>query len=375
MATFMMGNIVAPVIGPVVGAWMTESLSWRWCFFINIPAGICAFALLLLFLPGATRRKVRFDFLGFGSLAAAIASLQLMLDRGPSKDWLNSTEICIEAALTACAAWIFIVHTLTARRSLFDGRLARDRNFVSSTVLGFFLNLPLFAGVTLLPLLMQGLLGYSAMTSGLVSVPRGLCMMATLLIIGRLDAAVDRRVLVGAGLGLCLMGFWQMTGFSLQMSTSSIIWAGILQGVGQGIVYVPLSTLGFITLAPSLRPEGTALVSLARNLSSSLGLALMQALTVFNTQAVHAALAAHLTPGSLALHGLPALLHGSRAAASLNAEVTRQAAMVAYVDDFWLMVTSILICAPFLALLRAPQRAAVSSLSDSEKPLSIETGP
>jgi DHA2 family multidrug resistance protein len=359
-ALFMMGNVAAPVVGPIVGAWLTESLSWRWCFYINLPAGICSMLLLWTFMPRATPQARRFDFLGFGSLALGIAALQLMLDRGPSQDWFGSREIRTEAAVAAAAFYVFLAHVLTAKRPLFDARLARDRNFVSTTILSFFLNMPLYAGITLLPLMMQGLMGYSAMISGLMSVPRGLLMMATLVIIGRLDAIVDRRVLVATGLFFCVLGFWRMTGFSLSMGTQSIVWAGALQGIGQGIIFVPLATLAFATVDPVLRPEATAIANLVRNLAGSLGIALMQALTAFNTQAMHAALAAHITPGSLALHSLPNTLplHSAKGALALNAEITRQAMMVAYIDDFWLMIALGVVCAPLLLLLRKPRPGA-----------------
>jgi DHA2 family multidrug resistance protein len=375
MAMFMMGNIVAPIAGPLVGAWMTESLSWRWCFFINVPAGVCSVTLLRLFLPRDFGYQKPFDFVGFGSLAVAIASLQLMLDRGPSLDWFGSREICLEAMLVAGGCWIFLVHTLTTDRGLFDGRLARDRNFVSTTIVTFFLNLPTFAGITLLPLLMQGLLGYPVMVSGLVSVPRGLCMMGALLVIGRLDALIDRRILVALGLAFCLLGFWRMTGFNLQMGTDNIVWASIFLGIGSGVVYVPLSTLAFMTLPPPLRPEAAAFVSLARNLSGSLGLSLIQALTVFNTQAMHAAMVARLTPGTLAVHGMSSVLHSTQGAAKFNAEITRQATMVAFVDDFRLMVVSFLICAPFLLLLRSPKQQTTGNGVAAAEAVPIEVPP
>jgi DHA2 family multidrug resistance protein len=368
MATFMMSTIVAPIAGPLVGAWMTESLSWRWCFFINVPAGICSVMLLQLFLPRDATQQARFDFLGFASLAIALASLQLVLDRGPSLDWFDSREICAEAVLVGLGCWVFLVHTMTADRGLFDGRLFRDRNFVSTTIVTFFLNLPTFAGITLLPLLMQGLLGYPVMVSGLVSVPRGLCMLGALLVIGRLDALIDRRLLVGVGLAFCLAGFWRMTGFNLQMSTDSIIWASVVLGIGSGIVYVPLSTLAFMTIDPSLRPEASALVNLARNLSGSMGLALIQALTVFNTQSMHASMVSRITAGALNLRGMSSVLHGTREAVAFNAEITRQANMIAFVDDFQLMVLSCVICMPFLLLLRSPPRnkAAGQGLASAE---------
>ena len=377
-ALFMMGNVVAPVAGPIVGAWLTESLSWRWCFYINLPAGICSMLLLSTFMPRAAHQARQFDFLGFGSLALGIAAFQLMLDRGPSQDWFGSREICTEAALAAGGFWVFFAHTLTAKRPLFDPRLARDRNFVSTTILSFFLNMPLYAGITLLPLMMQGLLGYSAMVSGLTSVPRGALMMATLVVIGRLDAIVDRRVLVATGLLFCVLGFWRMTGFNLSMGSHSIVLAGALQGIGQGIIFVPLATLAFATVDPALRPEATAIASLVRNLAGSLGIALMQALTAFNTQAMHAALAAHITPGSLALHALPNALspHSAKGALALNAEITRQAMMVAYVDDFWLMIALGLVCVPLLLLLRKPRAGSAVRAADdnSSSAATLEAG-
>jgi DHA2 family multidrug resistance protein len=269
---------------------------------------------------------------------------------------------------------------LTAKRPLFDPRLARDRNFVSTTAISFFLNMPLYAGITLLPLLMQGLLGYSAMESGLMSVPRGILMMATLVVIGRLDAIIDRRVLVATGLLFCVLGFWRMTGFNLSMGTQSIVWAGALQGFGQGIIFVPLATLAFATVDPALRPEASAMSSLVRNLGGSLGIALMQALTAYNTQAMHAALAAHLTPGSLALNAFPTALplHSAKGALALNAEITRQAMMVAYVDDFWLMIVLGLLCVPLLLVLRKPRPGAavrVAADATANTPPSLEAGP
>jgi DHA2 family multidrug resistance protein len=370
MALFMMGNVVAPVVGPIFGAWLTESLSWRWCFFINLPGGICSLLLLSTYLPRETSRARPFDFLGFGSLALGIASLQLMLDRGPSLDWFDSREICTEAALAAGGLWIFFAHTLTAKRTLFDARLAHDRNFVSTTVLSFFLNMPLYASLTLMPLMMQGLMGYSTMISGLVSVPRGTLMLLTLTVIGRLDAIVDRRLLVAAGLFFCLIGFWHMTGFNLSMGSQTIVWAGILQGIGQGIVFVPLATLAFATVDPALRAEATAIGNLVRNLAGSLGVATMQALTTVNTQAMHAALAAHITPNTPALRDLPAALsmHSAKGAMALNAEVTRQAAMVAYVDDFWLMAILVSMCIPLLLLLRKPQPGAAVRAANGTAP-------
>lgn len=364
MALFMMGNVVAPVVGPIVGALLTEQLSWRWCFYINLPAGIGSMLLLWRYLPSEAREQRQFDFLGFGALAVAIASFQLMLDRGATLDWFSSREIWIEAIIAAIGFWVYLTHTLTAKHPLFDPDLARDRNLVAATSFNFAFNMLLMCGITLLPLMMQGVLGYPVILSGLVSVPRGAMMMAVLVIVGRLDAVVDRRLLVGIGLLLCVAGFWQMARFDLSMTPQQIVWAGVLQGVGQGIAFVPLATLTFATVDPRLRPDASALSNLMRNLGGSIGVALMQALTAYNGQAMHASLAEHIAPGDPVMaSGLPAWLSPQtvEGALRLNAEITRQATMVAYVDNFRLMVLLGLLCAPLLLLLRPPAKSAAAA--------------
>ena len=363
MALFMMGNVLAPVAGPVVGGYLTDSLSWRWCFYINLPAGIGSMLLLWRYLPRETPQPRRFDFLGFGSLAVGIAALQLMLDRGPTLDWFSSREICIEAILAAAGGWVFLTHTLTAKHPLFDPALARDRNLVSTTIFSFFFSMLLYTGITLLPLMMQGILGYPVMLSGLVSVPRGVTMLATLLVIGRLDAVVDRRLLVAAGLFFCVVGFWQMTRFDLAMTSGDLVKATLLQGIGQGIIFVPLATLAFATVSPALRADASAISNLMRNLGGSIGIAIMQALTAYNGQSMHASLAEHITAADPVVRAaLPAALSPETTAGAmmLNAEITRQATMVAYVDDFRLMVMLGLCCAPLLFLLRVPRAATAS---------------
>ena len=371
MALFMMGNVLAPVVGPVVGGYLTDSLSWRWCFFINLPAGIGSLLLLWTFLPKETPRPRRFDFLGFGSLAVGIAALQLMLDRGPTQDWFSSREIGVEAILAVVGLWVFLTHTLTAKHPLFDPALARDRNLVSTTLFSFFFSMLLYTGITLLPLMMQGVLGYPVMLSGLVSAPRGLIMLATLLVIGRLDAVVDRRLLVAAGLFFCVVGFWQMTRFDLAMTSGDLVKATLLQGIGQGIIFVPLSTLAFTTVSPALRPDASAISNLMRNLGGSIGIALMQALTAFNGQSMHASLAEHISSADPVVRAAlpPALSPETPAGALLlNAEITRQATMVAYVDDFRLMVMLGLLCAPLLFLLRVPRAARASADAPASSP-------
>ncbi len=344
MAVFTMASVVAPVVGPVVGGFLTEDYSWRWCFFINVPAGIGAVVLLWLYLPGEAARPRRFDFLGFGSLAVAVSSFQLMLDRGTTQDWFGT------------AFFVYLVHSFTTNTPLFPRALFRDRNLVTSTILNFFFGMLMFCSLTLLPLMMQGLLGYPVIWSGILSMPRGVVMLAVLQVMGRLDALVSRQLLVAVGLAFVVLAFWQMSFFDLSMSGTQIVSATALQGVGQGILFVPLATLGFSTIAPHLRPDASALSNLLRNLGGSVGVAAIQALTVQNTATMHASMAAHITASNGALGATLPDLHSAFGVASLNAEITRQATMVAYADDYRLMAIIGLLCFGLVFLLHQPRK-------------------
>ena len=374
MALFTMAVVVAPVVGPVVGGYLTEDFSWRWCFFINVPAGIGSVLLLWTFLPKDEIKSRRFDFLGFGSLGVAVACLQLMLDRGPTQDWFGSREIWIEAVTAGIAFWVYVTHTLTAKHPLFEPALARDRNFVSTTIFGFFFNLVLFCSMALLPLMMQGVLGYPVIHTGVLSMPRGLVMLALLQVMGRVDALVDRRLLCAIGWSLVIVAFWMMSRFDLSMTGTSVVWATVLQGLGQGIIFVPLSTLAFATVDPSLRAEASSINNLVRSLGGSAGIAVIQAMTANNSQKMHASLAAHIDMADPVVRaGLPPGMSPAtvQGAMALNEEITRQATMVAYVDDFKLLVVLAVICLPLIALLRQPKRRP--ALSETAEPAVIET--
>jgi len=369
MALFTMGAVAAPVVGPVVGGYLTDNLSWRWCFYINIPTGVGAIALLWLFLPKEARTPRRFDFLGFGSLAIGVAAFQLMLDRGASRDWFDSVEICVEAIIAATCFWIYLTHTLTTASPLFERSLFRDRNFVVSLLFGLSFSLLVYCSLALMPLMMQGVMGYSVMVAGLVSMPRGVLMMAVLQVMGRLDSLFDRRLLLAVG--WCILGasFLAMAHFDLSMGPETIIAASALQGLGQGMIAVPLSTLAFATLNPALRADASSISNLMRFLGGSVGIATMQALTATNGQAMHASLAGHALPDSPVVRaGLPPYLWpGTETGAlALNDMITRQATMVAYVDDFLLMFLLCVVSLPPILLFRKPPRthpaASVSSL-------------
>ena len=364
MAAFTMSTVAAPIIGPTLGGFITETLNWRWCFYVNLVPGIACFLLLWFFMPREATETRRFDFLGYGSLALSVGALQLMLDRGPSQDWFGSPEICVEAVIAASGIWVYLTHTLTARHPLFDPALVRDRNFVVGVSIMFLLMLLLFASVALLPLMMQNLLGYSATFTGLVNMPRALAMMAMLLIVGRLDATIDRRLLAALGMAILVFSFWRMANFDLSMGSDVVMEATVIQGFGQGLITVPVTTLALATILPNQRTDASTVLNLIRSVGGSVGVAAMQGLMVINNQAMHASLAGRIRPDDPVVRaGLPPSLwpDTTAGALALNAEINRQAEMVSFVNNFWLMIIVGMFCVPLVFLLRQPPRPAAAA--------------
>jgi MFS transporter, DHA2 family, multidrug resistance protein len=361
MAIWGAGAILGPILGPALGGYVTENFSWRWCFYINLPIGILAFLGVFLFISGDRLTKAkRFDFLGFGMLTLFIASFQMVLDRGPSQDWFHSTEIWTETLLAVIGLWVFVVHTMTTDHPFFDKALIRDRNFVTASIFGFFVGILLFSTMALLPPMMQTLMGYPVLTSGLVSMPRGVGSFAAMFFVGRLIGKVDTRLILMVGLTISCVALWQMMHFDLSMGVWPFITSGIIQGLGVGLLFVPLSTLAFATVPPHLRPEGSSVYTLVRNLGSSVGISIMNALVVANIQTMHSSLAAKIVPSDPVFRAtLPKMFDPATTAGitALNAEVTRQASMVAYVDDFRLMFVITIACMPMLLLMRKPRAA------------------
>ena len=322
---------------------------------------------VLFFISGDRLRAAKkFDFLGFGMLTLFIASFQMVLDRGPSQDWFQSKEIWTETILAAVGLWVFIIHTLTTDHPFFDKALLRDRNFVTASIFGFFIGILLFSTMALLPPMMQTLMGYPVLTSGLVSMPRGVGSFVAMFFVGRLIGKIDTRLILMTGLTISCVSLWQMMHFDLSMGEAPLVVSGLIQGVGVGLLFVPLSTLAFATLAPHLRPEGSGVYTLIRNLGSSVGISIMNALVVANTQTVHGSLAAKIDPNDPVVRAtLPRMFDPATLAGitSLNGEVTRQATMVAYVDDFRLMFVITIACMPMLLFMRTPASAEVAPLS------------
>ncbi|HEV7357395.1 MAG TPA: DHA2 family efflux MFS transporter permease subunit [Steroidobacteraceae bacterium] len=366
MAVWGMGVMVGPILGPTLGGWLTDSYNWRWVFFINVPIGIIAFYGMWRYIrPDPGRRHGRFDIFGFTTLSLALGALQLVFDRGQQNDWFSSTETWIEAIVGFVAATYFVAHTMLtpARESFVDYRLLKNQNYVTGLLFIFIVGLVLYATRALTPTMLENLLGYPVATTGLVTAPTGIGTMLAMLIAGRVIGKIDLRLTLLVGFLISAFALWQMTRYSLDLSQSDIIWPGVIQGFGTGLVFVPLSAATFATLSPEMRAQGTSLYSLVRNIGSSIGISLVQTLLIRNTVIVHASMAERVTSASSAWHN-PAVaaafdVHRAAGAALLDGAVTQQAAMIAYIDDFWFMLLLTLLVIPLLMLIRPPKHAAV----------------
>lgn len=367
MAMWGAGIMVGPIIGPTLGGWLTQTLNWRWVFYINLPIGLLAFLGILAFLPEREKSRPSFDFFGFTMLSVAIGALQLMLDRGEQLDWFSSKEIIVETALAIGGFWMFAVHVATAKAPFIPARLFRDRNLAVSLIFIFLIGIVLLASLSLLPPLLQRLMGYPVITAGIVMGPRGIGTMASMLIVGRLVRVIDPRILITVGLGLAAWSLWMMSGFSLEMGWMPIVTSGVIQGFGLGLVFVPLSTVAFSTLDPSERTDATSLYSLIRNIGSSVGISVASTLLTQNTQINHALLGAAINPSRLPLDSylekLATLGSGGDPRlgwAAIDLVVNAQAAVMAYLTDFQVMMVITLVAAPIVLLLR-PVKAAKGS--------------
>ncbi len=362
MAVFGIGTILGPIMGPALGGWLTYDYSWRWVFYINLPIGVlCTLGILVFIRQTRNVRRELFDFVGFLTLSLGIGALQLMLDRGELKDWFHSSEIWIAATVAGLGFYLFAVHTVTTEGSSFLHRdLFKSANFVASTALMFCVGLIMTGTLALLPTMLQSLMNFPALTTGLVTMPRGFGAMAAMFLVAPLINRVDNRLIILFGFLLTAVAMWQMSCFSLQMGTMPVIVSGLLQGFGLGCTMVPLNIIALSTLPRHILTQGTAIRSLVRNLGGSIGISILVATLAENTQAVHSRLVEGLRPDNPLLQApyLPApfSLSTPSGVVALNAEVTRQAAMVAYIDDFKLMMLIALASLPLVLLLRPSHR-------------------
>jgi MFS transporter, DHA2 family, multidrug resistance protein len=362
MALFGVSVMVGPVLGPVIGGWLTDHYSWRWVFYINVPIGALALAGISIFMKETKiSSAARMDWLGFGSLSVAIAAMQVFLDRGAQLDWFSSFEILIEATVCVSAFYIFLVHTFTAAHSFVNPKLFLDRNFSVGMLFIFIVGITYLASLALLTPYLQTLMGYPVVTAGLVMGPRGLGTMICMFLVGRLIGKVDTRLLLLVGLLLTAWAMYDMTGWNPNVSQWTIAVTGFVQGAGLGFLFVPLTTVTFATLAPEHRADGTGLYNLSRNVGSSIGISVVSYLLIRNNQVNHATIARHVTAfnhafdNSTVLQAWSPWTAGGRAA--LDQVIQMQASIISYIDDFKLMMILSLAAIPLVLLLRSAPSA------------------
>jgi DHA2 family multidrug resistance protein len=360
MALWGVGVMVGPVIGPTLGGYLTDVYNWRWVFFINLPFGLLGIAGLVIFLKDRRRDKaLRFDWIGFGALSLGLGALQLVLDRGELKDWFSSTEIIVEAALAVLGFYLFLVQLGTAKRPFIPPRIFRDLNFTAGLLVMFSIGMVLLASSALLAPYLQTLGIYSVSQAGMLMAPRGVGTMVAMLAAGCLANRIDPRLMMFIGFVMLAESAREMVCWTPDVDAWSLAYTTMLQGAGLGLVFTPLQVIAFGTLPVDLRTDGTSLFSLVRNVGSSIGVSIAAFLLTQNTQIMHAQIAEHVTPFNHMLQSGSAYLFWNSAThaglRALNDEITRQASIIAYMDDFKLMLLVALPPILLLLLMRKPR--------------------
>ncbi len=361
MALWGMGVMVGPILGPTLGGYLTELYNWRWVFFVNLPFGALATAGMWICLPKSSPRGgMKFDWFGFGVFAMGLAGLQLMLDRGETQDWFGSTEIIVETVLAGLGFYLFVVHMLTAEKPFITPAIFKDRNLSAGLVMMFAVGMVLLAVSALLAPWLQTLGGYPVEAAGLIMAPRGIGTMAAMMIAGRVSNRIDPRVLMAFGIVVLAYSLYRMTEWTPDVSITTMVLNTVLQGFGLGFVFIPLQVIAFATLDPALRTEGTGLISLTRNVGSAIGISVTGAMITRNGQVEHSVLSGFVTPLNRAFQGAASALSPvtSQGAQMLDGLLTRQADIIAYNNDWVLMMLLTLPMLPLLLLMRGAKKKA-----------------
>jgi MFS transporter, DHA2 family, multidrug resistance protein len=368
MAIYGLGIILAPLLGPTLGGWITDQYSWRWVFYINIPVSIAAVLMIQAFVedpPYARReRNLPIDYIGFGFLALWLGTFQTILDKGQEADWFSSDWVRWFAVISAISMLAFIVHEWRARHPLVDLKVLRNRNLAVGTFLIGLIGVVIYGTITLLPLFLQDLLGYTAFDSGLAVSPRGIGALFSLVIAGFLVGKMDSRILIATGLAIRAVSLFMLGHLNLQTGIWNVVWPNVVNGFANGFLFVPLTTLTMATLPDEQMGRGTGLYNLTRNMGASFGVSMVTTMLVRGGQRHQAVLAAHMTPYDFPFRDLLGQLHQfleihadlapalQRAYGIMYGMLRQQAMLLSYVDDFRLLAILTVCCIPFLLLFR-----------------------
>lgn len=365
MAIWAMGVMVAPVLGPTLGGWLTEEISWRWTFYINLPVGIAAFILAARHVHDTDIRERRMDWFGFASLALGIGALQLVLDRGNQEDWLSSHTIVISAIVCVLALGFFVVYSLTGKHHpLFDLRIFKDRNFLIASLVMTTIGIGFFGGMVLQSLYFQEFLGYPTFEAGLYMAPRGLASFFVMMFVGKFSSKIPPRNFVFVGILCSIAGNYLMTRFSADITPHELIVPLILQGMGMGLIFVPISTLAFTTLPKTVAAEAAGIYSLIRSISSAIGIAILATYLSRSTQQQWGIMRGNVNPYNDALttflHPLHLGIHDEQGIAFAARTLLHEAQSMAYIDSFWFATVNFVVLLPLLLLVRAPAKGAAA---------------
>jgi DHA2 family multidrug resistance protein len=365
MSLWGLGVMIGPIMGPILGGWLTEYYNWRWIFFINVPVGILTAMGLLAFMSETEGNdRLTFDWFGFAALAIGIGALQLMLDRGEQLGWFDSTEIVLASLISAAGLYFFLAHSLTTQNPFIPLEIFKDRNFIIGLVFMFVCGVLLVASMALMAPFLQGVMGFPIIDVGLLLGTRGIGMALAMPLAGRLVARIDPRLMLAGGLTCCAVSLHFSIGFSPDTAISTIVWTSVLQGFGLGFMFVPLNTMALSSLAPRLRTQGTAMWTLIRNLGSSIGVSIVIANLTNSTIVMHARLTESVTPFNQALADPAAAMLNpatDTGRALLEQIVTQQASIIAYSNDFKLMMVMTLLAFPLILLVRRQAPPAIGS--------------
>ncbi len=362
MAIWGMGVMVGPIMGPTLGGWLTQNYSWHWVFLINVPFGIVT-VVGLFFIMEETKpqHSNRFDWMGFIALSVGIGSLQLMLDRGEQLDWFSSKEIITEMVVAIAGFYYFFAHSLTTQNPFINFKLFRDRNFAMACAFMVMIGLVLFSTMALITPFLQTLLGFPIVDAGVMIAARGVGTMISMMVAGRSVQFFQARNLIFIGFALNALSLYVMSGFTDQTTQFSVIWTGLVGGFGLGMIFIPLNTVAFVSLSGPLRTAGTTVLTLMRNVSSSIGISLAIATLSSTTTLMHARLAEHITPFNDALQ-MPNVantinLATDQGRAMMDLILTQQATVISFENVFWGIMWIFIMGMPFLALFGSSRAA------------------
>ena len=359
MAIFSLGSMLGPLIGPTLGGYLVDSVTWRGVFFVNLPFGVLAFAgMAVSVVETRDPHSPRFDLFGFTTVSLALASFQLMLDRGELLDWFESTEIRLYALIAALSVYLTAVHMATRRNTFIKVDLFRDRNFALGSVLSMTVGVVAFATIPMIVVMTQTLLGYSALQTGIVGMPRGIGTAVALMIVTRLITRYDPRLLMSVGLALTAVSLMMYSHIDLYVDEWHLLLIGLIQGFGGGFLFSPLSIVVFATLPAASRNEGAALYAITRNIGQAVGISYLQRQLIHSAAGAQATLVQGVRPDNPAvLFGMPDLQFGSvEALAGMSRLIARQASMVADVQVFGAISLIAFAMIPFVFLFRITRR-------------------